>query len=147
MEQSGPKEPRQDRAPVDPDLLADRWVGAPEQGEGDELVFVSGEHAAALPPARGRQSFVLASDGSARTLGPGPDDRPMETSGSWHLDGRHLSVRTSGASHEVDIDHLERGRLVARARPVTGPDASTGTRTDGTTDPDPDPDVPRSAAT
>lgn len=134
---------------VDARLLADRWVSAPEQGDGEEMVFVSGDRAADLPPARGRQSFVLSLDGSAGTLGPGADDRPTEDSGSWHLDGRHLSVRTPTVSHEVDIDRLEPGRLVGRARSVTSPDTDPGASTDpdATTDADPDPAVPRSEAT
>lgn len=101
---------------LDPALLSDRWVSVPEEAGADELVFVGAEHAAVLPPARGRQSFRLAPDGTAEVLGPGADDRPVSTDGRWELTGRHLSVRAGTQTHELDIDTLERGRLVARTR-------------------------------
>lgn len=97
---------------IDRDLLWGRWVLSHEESEGDHLVFRTADYP--FPPARGRRGFAIIEDGAATSGGPGPDDRPVEESGVWELDGRHLSVRTPVWDFDLEIERLDRGQLIAR---------------------------------
>jgi hypothetical protein len=66
-----------------------------------------------FPPSRGRLSFELKSDGQLGVTGPGPDDRPRETTGTWSLDAQRLSFYLAGRAEQVfEVLNLEPERLV-----------------------------------
>lgn len=71
-----------------------RWVHAHEQDTDEEMIFVS--PARPLPPSRGRTSFELRSDGTYVESSPGPVDAPIESTGSWWLDGERLVWAAEG---------------------------------------------------
>ena len=58
-------------------------------------------------------SFSIEQGGTLEVLGPGADDRPTTTGGTWSLDGDHLELRPEGSSplHYV-IDDLGSDCLV-----------------------------------
>jgi hypothetical protein len=94
-------------------LLARAWTHSHEEDEGSHLVFRPSEHD--FPPARGRQSFTLAEDGTLEIVGPGADDRPIVSGGTWSLEGDHLELEPFGAEpRRYDVDHVEPDRLVVK---------------------------------
>ena len=76
------------------DAVHGKWVHAHEEDSGDEMVFRPASHP--LPPARGRLSFELKPDGTYVERSPGPVDVPVESSGSWGLDGDRLVLTGEG---------------------------------------------------
>jgi hypothetical protein len=81
-------------APVTPESLQRRWVHSHEEDSDDEMVFRPAGWE--FPPARGRQSFELRPDGTYLGSGPGPDDRPVESTGTWSLEGDRLVFEAPG---------------------------------------------------
>jgi hypothetical protein len=67
-----------------------RWIHAQEEDAGGELVYRPADHP--LPRVRGRDELELRPDGSFVERHPGPDDRPVESSGSWSLQGDQLTL-------------------------------------------------------
>jgi hypothetical protein len=67
-----------------------------------------------VPPARGRRSLELRDDGSAVERGPGPDDRPVESSASWELRDDDLVLRGERGLEVMRIVSAEEDRLVLR---------------------------------
>ena len=65
--------------------MSSRWLHAREEDSPDELVFRPEGYP--LPLARGREEIELGEDGSFVARGPGPDDRPVETSelDEWYV--------------------------------------------------------------
>lgn len=53
------------------------WRSAREEGDGVRV------YRREPPPARGREGFTLHPDGRFDYLGPGRDDRPIVTTGTW----------------------------------------------------------------
>jgi hypothetical protein len=66
------------------------WVHAHEEDTDDERVFRPASHP--LPRSRGRQELELRPDGSYVERHPGPVDVPVESTGSWSLDGDQLTL-------------------------------------------------------
>jgi hypothetical protein len=64
------------------------WVHSHEEDTGDELVFRPASYP--FPPSRGRRSLQLRPDGTYLERAPGPVDVPVESEGSWSLDGDRL---------------------------------------------------------
>src|SRR5438445_644552 len=68
-----------------------------------------------VPASRGRSSFELKPDGQLVFSGPGPDDRHQITTGTWRLNGQHLSFQLSGHGDQAfEIVTLEPDRLILR---------------------------------
>jgi hypothetical protein len=82
-------------ASVRPEVLHGRWVHAHEEDAPGEMVFRPAGYD--LPPARGRMSFELKSDGTFREFGLGAADVPDEASGTWDLEDGQRIVLGPGA--------------------------------------------------
>jgi hypothetical protein len=91
-----------------------KWVHAHEEDTGDEMVFRPASHP--LPPSRGRMSFDLRPDGTYVESSPGPVDVPVESGGSWALEGDRLILGAEGdrPGHAWEVASAEGGRLVVR---------------------------------
>jgi hypothetical protein len=99
---------------VDISALTRSWTHAHEEDSDDLMVFRPSEHD--FPPARGRDSFELAPGGELRRRGPGPDDRPVESGGTWSLECE-LILRTQGrADQHFEIESVDEDRLVVRRK-------------------------------
>ncbi|MCA1682898.1 MAG: hypothetical protein LC685_02725 [Actinobacteria bacterium] len=96
------------------DVLHGRWVRSHEEESDGEMVFRPSTHA--FPPSRGRSSFELRPDGSYVERSPGPVDRPVESTGSWSLEGERLVLRAEGdrAGHAWEIVTAGSDRLVLK---------------------------------
>ena len=93
-------------------ILRRRWVHSHEEDTDREMVFRPA--AFEFPPSRGRRSFELKPDGVLLEGGIGPTDRPLETQGSWELQGDSLVLRrgTSETPRVMRIASVEDDRLV-----------------------------------
>jgi hypothetical protein len=68
-----------------------------------------------LPRARGgRASLELAPEGRLCHRTSGPDDRRVETPGTWTLDGDELVLEKEGGRERYRVDHLDEQQLVLR---------------------------------
>jgi hypothetical protein len=96
------------------DLLLRRWIHSHEEDEEGRMVFRPAGFA--FPPSRGRSSFELRPGGVLIEGGPGPDDRPTETTGTWEVEGDdRLILRPGGqGTRTLVIASLEPDRLVVR---------------------------------
>jgi hypothetical protein len=96
------------------DLLHRRWYHAYEEDSDGEMVFRPEGHP--LPPARGRTSIELRADGSYVESAPGPVDVPVESSGSWSLDGDRLTLGGTAdqPGHEWRVMAASADRLTVR---------------------------------
>jgi len=94
--------------------IAKTWLHSHEEDEGDVQVFR--EAGFSFPPARGRDTLALATDGTLHRSVPGPDDRSFRPpSGSWRLDGRHLILQQQGgATKEYLIESVAPDKLLLR---------------------------------
>jgi hypothetical protein len=95
-------------APIDKQSLHGRWVHSHEEDSGGEMVFRRPDHE--FPRARGRRSFELRPDGTYADRSPGPVDVPVESTGSWSLDGDRLTV----GDEAWRVKGVEPGRLTVR---------------------------------
>ena len=103
--------------PDDDELFAQPWVHVFEEDTAEGLVFRPAD--ADIPLSRRpRMRLSFSRDGSARTLLPGPDDRPVETKATWRADGDALVVRTrpegARAQKELRVVRASKGRLIVR---------------------------------
>ncbi|MCA1657051.1 MAG: hypothetical protein LC713_04990 [Actinobacteria bacterium] len=95
---------------IEPDRLAGRWVHSHEEDTEDEMVFRAAGAGFTFPPARGRTSFELRTDGSYVETAPGPADRPEDRPGSWELEeGRRLvmAARPGAPARVLEITAAE----------------------------------------
>lgn len=76
------------------DAVVGHWVHSHEEDTDDEMVYRPASYP--FPPARGRTSFELRPDGSYVERSPGPVDVPVESKGSWTLEGRRLFLGAEG---------------------------------------------------
>jgi hypothetical protein len=72
------------------------------------MVFRRPSHG--FPPSRGRMSIDLRPDGTYTESAPGPVDAPVQSSGSWELEGDRLLLgahddRAGHAWKIADVDH------------------------------------------
>lgn len=99
---------------VDKDVLHQRWVHSHEEDTDTEMVFRPA--AFNFPRSRGRTSFELKRDGTLVQGGIAPDDRRVETQGTWKLgDDDTLAFYTGSQStpHRViRIASVDKDRLV-----------------------------------
>lgn len=101
----------------DDELFAKPWVHVFEEDTAEGLVFRPAD--ADIPLSRRpRLRLSFSRDGSARTLLPGPDDRPVETPATWQVEGDGLLVRTGPeagrAQKELRVVRRSKGRLIVR---------------------------------
>lgn len=92
-------------------LLIRQWSHAHEEDRLNTKIFRPSENK--FPPSRGRMSFNLKPNGQLVMTGPGRDDRPSSSEGTWNLkdqnllfhfpDGREKSYKIL----EIDPDYLE----------------------------------------
>lgn len=100
---------------IDIAALSKSWTHSHEEDTGDELIFRPSDQE--FPPARGRESLDLAPEGALVTTGPGPDDRRVESTGEWTIEGNDLVLRRPGRDEErFEIVAVEEDRLVVRRR-------------------------------
>jgi hypothetical protein len=94
------------------ELLNRRWIHSHEEDQEGRMVFRPAGFA--FPPSRGRSSFELRPGGVLVEGGPGPDDRPTESAGTWELEGDdRLTLNSSGREPRTfAIESVEDDRLV-----------------------------------
>ena len=97
--------------PNQPDLTG-TWIHSHEEDHDGLQVYRPAGYP--FPPARGRSALTLASDGSARSGSPGPDDRGIVADGSWHLADSLLTVRSAGRTATFDVLTADRDQLTLR---------------------------------
>jgi hypothetical protein len=96
------------------ELLERRWVHSHEEDTDDEMVFRPADRT--FPPSRGRTSFELRPDGTYVETSPGPVDVPVESEGSWSLEGDRLTLGAGGdrPGHAWEISSAEPDRLTVK---------------------------------
>ena len=101
-------------AGVDPTKLVGRWTHSHEEDQGDRVVYRAAGHR--FPPSRGRRSFTLELDGSARLGQPGPVDRGQSIAGQWKLQGDVLHIEAGDTVETYAIESFDGSTLVLRKR-------------------------------
>jgi hypothetical protein len=91
------------------ELLRQHWVHSREEDSGDLRVYRPADYD--FPPARGRRGFELRPDGEMLVYGPGADDRPEATTGTWSAAG---PGRVKLGDDEYEIVSLSPDQLVVR---------------------------------
>ena len=96
------------------DAVVGHWVHSHEEDTDDEMVYRPASYA--FPPSRGRTSFDLRPDGSYVERAPGPVDVPVESEGSWSLEGDRLFLGAEGdrPGRGWEITAAEGDRLTLR---------------------------------
>ena len=84
-------------------LFDKRWIHVFEEDTADGEVYRPETEDVPLS-RRPRRRLELSRDGTARILVPGPDDRLVESPGTWEADGEQLLIRA--------------GRGKSRGRPI-----------------------------
>jgi hypothetical protein len=98
---------------IDRAALPQRWVHSHEEDTADEMVFRPASHA--FPPSRGRRSFQLNPQGTAVTFGPAPDDRSVQSEGTWRLDADNkLILQTGTVERTMPLIRVEPNKLVVK---------------------------------
>ena len=99
---------------IDHAAQARRWVHSCDEDTGQEMVFRLGSFA--FPPASGRESLGLASDGKAGLYGIGPDDRSARAAGEWKFDeaNRLLLKSSDGMISALQVLRVEPDKLVVK---------------------------------
>ena len=96
------------------EALYGRWVHSHEEDTDDALVFRPADRP--MPPARGRTAFELRRDGTYVERSPGPVDAPVQSTGSWSLEGDRLVLGADGdrPGHAWVVASLEKDRLAVK---------------------------------
>ena len=96
------------------DAVVGHWVHSHEEDTQDEIVYRPASYS--FPPSRGRTSFELRPDGSYVEQSPGPVDVPVESKGSWSVEGDRLLLGAEGddPGHAWEIAAAEGDRLTFR---------------------------------
>src|SRR5712692_6435122 len=101
---------------VDADALHQYWVHSHEEDTDTEMVFRAATFN--FPPSRGRTSFELKPEGRLVESGIAPDDRRLETTGTWKLEDNSALAFYAGsqsAPHQVmRIASVDKDRLVIK---------------------------------
>jgi len=102
---------------TDDPLFGTTWVHAFEEDTAEGEVYRPETEDVPLS-RRPRRRLSLSTDGSARIVMPGPDDRLVETSATWRKEGGELVVRTEGgpapSRRVLRISAPAPGRLVVK---------------------------------
>src|SRR3954453_12702977 len=101
-------------AAADHEALTGRWVHSHEEDEEGSMVFRRAGYG--FPRSRGRTSFELRADGSYVESSPGPVDVPVQSRGTWALEGSRLVLGADGddAGHAWDVESASGDRLVVK---------------------------------
>lgn len=99
---------------VERSSLLGTWVRSGEEDGPEEQVYRRPDYS--FPPARGRESFELAEDGTLVDRGPGPTDAPTESAGEWELGESSLILRSLAGERSLEVVSAEPDRLVVRVR-------------------------------
>jgi hypothetical protein len=96
------------------DAVVGHWVHSHEEDTDDEMVYRPASYP--FPPSRGRTSFELHPDGSYVERSPGPVDVPVESEGSWSLEGDRLLLGAEGdlPGHAWEVTAAEGDRLTVK---------------------------------
>ena len=100
---------------MEPEQVCGSWVHAHEEDTGDGTVFRP--VGTPMPPARGRTTLELRADGTYSEIGPGPDDVPRESTGTWSVREGRITLTgdtTSSADRELEVVAADPDRLVVR---------------------------------
>ena len=89
---------------IDSQALCQRWLHSHEEDSGNEKVYRPATYN--FPPARGRTGFELRRDGTLVRIGIGATDRPIESSGTWELNGDKLVFHTPPISPQAETYKL-----------------------------------------
>ncbi len=93
--------------------LHGRWIHAHEEDTGSEMVFRPASRP--LPPSRGRMRLELRPGGAFVERSPGPVDVPVESTGSWSVEGGRLVLHADDDTSQAwAIAKVEADRLVLR---------------------------------
>ena len=98
----------------DEDTLHGQWTHSHEEDTPREMVFRRPTHP--FPLSRGRLSIDLNEDGTYTESAPGPVDAPVQSQGSWALEGDRLLLAGSDdhPGHAWKITGAEHDRLVVQ---------------------------------
>jgi hypothetical protein len=96
------------------DAVVGHWVHSHEEDTDAEMVYRPASYS--FPPSRGRTSFELRDDGSYVERSPGPVDVPVESKGSWSLEGDRLLLGADGddPGHAWEVSAVEGDRLILK---------------------------------
>lgn len=96
------------------DALIGRWTHSHEDDTADTRVYRPASYP--FPPARGRASVELKTDGTMIDFGIGPADRPAGKDGRWELtpDGRLVLRTAGGRERTLHVVSVTDDRLVTR---------------------------------
>jgi hypothetical protein len=97
-------------AQIDVEALAQRWVHSYEEDTPEASVYRPSGYD--FPPARGRRSFELNPDGTLVEGVPGPVDAPVESGGTWALEGETLVLHGEEGDRALRIASVDDERLV-----------------------------------
>jgi hypothetical protein len=89
------------------------WTHSHEEDAEDRIVFRP--VGTQLPRARGgRETLELDAGGELRHRSPGPDDRRVEGTGAWTLEGDELTLKRSGSAKRYRVELADDQQLVLR---------------------------------
>lgn len=83
------------------DELIGRWVHSHEEDKANVVVYRNSNYL--FPRSRGRRAITLEKGGVAVVEYPGPDDRPVRSTGTWTLEGDKLKISTPGWPQEFKL--------------------------------------------
>jgi hypothetical protein len=92
-------------------LFGTRWIHVFEEDTADGEVYRPETDDVPLS-RRPRRRLDLSPDGTVRVLVPGPDDRLVESPGTWAADGEQLVIRAGRDSRVIRIRDRSPTRLV-----------------------------------
>jgi len=95
---------------IDVGALAQRWVHSYEEDTPEASVYRPSGYD--FPPARGRRTFELRPDGTLVEGVPGPVDAPVESGGTWALEGENLVLHGEEGDRALRIASVDDERLV-----------------------------------
>ena len=87
---------------MDEKRIVGSWIHAHERDHDGVQVFCSADEP--LPPSRGRRRLKFNADGSFIEVQPGADDRSVEASGTYRLEGRKLTLYRASDASKVTYD-------------------------------------------
>ena len=97
----------------DPVSLIGAWTHSHEEDGEDRMVFRPA--GTQFPRARGgRETLELDPGGELRHRSPGPDDRGVEGTGAWALDGDELTLERAGSADRYRVERVDGEELVLR---------------------------------
>jgi hypothetical protein len=96
------------------DAVVGQWVHSHEEDTSEEMVYRPSSYG--FPPSRGRTSLDLRPDGTYVESSPGPVDVPVESEGTWSVEGGRLFLEGAAdrPGQAWEVAAAERDRLTLR---------------------------------